>query len=206
MFIATIPVISYVYVFVKLYISVFSELSTFYTYMLYILAILSMSLGVFGALVQRRIKRLIAYSSISTIGYIIAGISGDSILLTQQSLLYLFIYIINIVPLFIIVLNYRINNVQCLDSIRQFSALYSQNSFFFSMMCLFLFSLAGVPPLAGFFGKLLLFTAFGSEAMFMMLFISISFTLIGCYYYIRIIKMVLYDKNQTNYFFATTSY
>ena len=165
-----------------------------------------MSLGVFGALVQRRIKRLIAYSSISTIGYIIAGISGDSILLTQQSLLYLFIYIINIVPLFIIILNYRINNVQCLDSIRQFTALYSQNAFFFSILCLFLFSLAGVPPLAGFFGKLLLFTSFGSEAMFMILFISISFTLIGCYYYIRIIKMVLYDKKKNNYFFATTSY
>ena len=124
MYMATIPVISYAYVFVKLYICVFSELSTFYTYVLYILSISSMAFGVFGAMVQRRIKRLIAYSSVGTVGYVVAGIAGNSILLTQQSLLYILIYILNIVPVFILAVNYRMNNVHCLDSIRHLSSLY----------------------------------------------------------------------------------
>lgn len=86
-----------------------------------------MILGLFGALIQYKIKKLIAYSSISAVGYILAGLSGDTILLVQYSIFYLFIYVLTILPIFIILLNYRINNLYCVDNISSFYSLFYQN-------------------------------------------------------------------------------
>lgn len=86
-----------------------------------------MLFGLFGALIQYKIKKLIAYSSISTVGYILAGLSGDTVLLVQYSIFYLFIYVLNIIPIFIIILNYRINNINCMDNISSFSSMFFQN-------------------------------------------------------------------------------
>jgi NADH-quinone oxidoreductase subunit N len=205
-YLATIPVVSYVYVFVKWYVCIFSELTTFYSYILYVLSMLSISSGVFGALVQRRIKRLIAYSSISTIGYILAGVSGDSIVLTQQCLMYPLIYITNILSIFVVMLNYRFADGQCMDNIRHLSGLYTQNAFAFTAFSIALFSLAGIPPLSGFVSKLLLFTSLSTESMFSLLIFSIIFTLIGSYYYVRIIKMLFYDRVPCTYFYSNPSY
>lgn len=127
MFLSTIPVVSYVYVFIKLYVSIFSDFSFFYSYILYFFSLFSMFFGLFGALVQYKIKKLIAYSSISAVGYILAGLSGDTVLLVQYSVFYLFIYVLNIIPIFIIILNYRINNLNCIDNISSFYSLFYQN-------------------------------------------------------------------------------
>lgn len=86
-----------------------------------------MLFGLFGALIQYKIKKLIAYSSISAVGYILAGLSGDSVLLVQYSILYLFVYVLNVLPIFIIILNYRINNLSCIHNIGSLSSLFYQN-------------------------------------------------------------------------------
>lgn len=196
MFFATVPVISYVYMFIKIYIQLFSELEQILSNIILVFAVLSMLFGVFGGLLQRKIKKFIAYSSVSTIGYILAGIYCNNILATQQCLLYLFVYVINIIGIFIIIISYRMQ--YGIDNIRQLSGLYIQNKFIFVLLSVYLFSLAGIPPFAGFISKLSLFTSYAMDGMYIVLCISIIATLIGSYYYIRIIKMIFYDNMQSS--------
>ena len=205
MFLSTIPVVSYIYVFLKLYICLFSDFFFFYSYILYFFSISSMLFGVFGALIQRKIKKLIAYSSISTVGYILAGLSGDTLILVQYCLFYLFVYIFNIIPIFIFLLNYRINNKFCLDNVRSFSSLFHQNSFLFFFFISFFFSLAGIPPFSGFVSKFFLFSSFGYSSLYSLLLFSLITSIISCYYYLRIIKMIYYDKN-ASFFYSKLTY
>lgn len=86
-----------------------------------------MLFGVLGALIQIKIKKLIAYSSVSTVGYILAGLFGDTVSLVQYGLFYLLVYILNIIPIFILLLNYRINNRYSIENISSFSSLCYQN-------------------------------------------------------------------------------
>ena len=125
-FLSTVPFISYFYVFIKLYISIFSFVADFND-ILSIFSILSMVLGLLGALVQTKIKKILAYSSVTTTGFILAGISSGDIYSISQSLLYLIVYILNITPIFIFILNYRFNNKESIDSITFLSGLYNQN-------------------------------------------------------------------------------
>jgi NADH-quinone oxidoreductase subunit N len=206
MFLSTIPVFSYFYMFSKFYVFIFSDFFSFYNYLLYFTSILSMFSGVFGALIQRKIKKLIAYSSVSTIGYLLASLSGDNVLMVQQCLLYLAVYILNIVPIFIILLNYRINNNISIDNIRSFSSLYSQNKVVFFFFFTFFLSLAGVPPFSGFASKLSLFTALGSEGLFFLLFCGLSTAIISCYYYLRVAKLLFYESYSTFFFCSTFTY
>lgn len=192
MYFATVPVVSYIYMFMKIYINVFAVLENILSNVIMVFAILSMIFGVFGGLLQRRIKKFVAYSSVSTIGYILIGIYCNNIVATQQCLLYLFIYSINLIGIFIIIIHYR--KQYSLDHIRQLSGLYIQNKYIAISFSVYLFSLAGIPPLAGFIGKLYLFTSYAIDGMYFLIVISVIFTLIGCYYYIRIIKMIFYDR------------
>jgi NADH:ubiquinone oxidoreductase subunit 2 (subunit N) len=86
-----------------------------------------MLLGVFGALIQRKIKKLIAYSSVSTVGYVLAGLSINTISSVQYSIFYLLIYVFNVIPIFILLLNYRISNKYSMDHISSLASLCHQN-------------------------------------------------------------------------------
>jgi NADH-quinone oxidoreductase subunit N len=206
MFLSTVPVFSYIYMFIKLYVLIFSDVFSFYNYILYILSVLSMLSGVFGALIQRKIKKLVAYSSVSTVGYILSSLSADNVLMVQQCFLYVLVYLFNIVPIFIIVLNYRVNNRSCVDNIRSFSSLYASNKALFIILFSFFLSLAGVPPFSGFASKLSLFTALGSEGFFLLLSIGLFVAIISCYYYLRVVKMIFYDASRITAFFSMFSY
>jgi NADH-quinone oxidoreductase subunit N len=206
MFLSTVPVFSYIYMFIKLYVLIFSDVFSFYNYILYILSIMSMLSGVFGALIQRKIKKLIAYSSVSTVGYILSSLSGDNVLMVQQCIFYLIVYLLNIVPIFIIILNYRVNNSGVIDNIRSFSSIYSSNKALFLVLFSFFLSLAGVPPFSGFASKLSLFTALGSDGLFILLFIGLFAAIISCYYYLRVVKMIFYDYSSVTFLFSTFSY
>jgi NADH-quinone oxidoreductase subunit N len=205
-FLSTIPVLSYVYVFIKMYVQVLSTFFVFEFNILFILSILSLFSGVAGALVQKKIKKLIAYSSITTIGYILASLSCHSVLLVHYSLYYLFIYVFNILPIFVLLLNYRIYNVRTLDSMYSFTTLFHQNRWFCVLFFSFFFSLAGVPPFAGFFSKLYVFSALGNGSFYPLLLLSICVALLSCYYYLRVIKMAYYDYANTNFFISSIKY
>jgi NADH-quinone oxidoreductase subunit N len=206
MFISTVPVVSYAYLHIKLYISIFSDLSIFYDNMLYIVAISSMMAGASGAFIQKRIKKLIAYSSVSAIGYVLAGLSGDNIILVQQCLLYIPVYIMNISPIFVILVNYRVNNVTNIDSINSFASIYAQNRLLFLTMCSLSSSLAGVPPFAGFASKLFLSAAIGYESLFSLLFLRVVTAIFSCYYHIKVVKMVYYENAPSSFLHVDIAY
>ncbi len=205
-FLSTIPVLSYVYVFIKLYIQVLSSFFVSELNILFVLSIFSLFSGVAGALVQKKIKKLIAYSSITTIGYVLASLSCHSVLLVQYSLYYLFIYIFNILPIFILLLNYRINNKRTLDSMYSFTTLFYQNRWFCLLFFSFFFSLAGVPPFAGFFSKLYVFSALSNGSFYILLTASIIAALFSCYYYLRVIKMAYHDYANAYFFVSSIKY
>lgn len=167
---------------------------------------MSLVSGILGALVQKKIKKLIAYSSITTIGYILASLSCHNALLVQYSFFYLFVYIFNIIPIFILLLNYRINNVRVLDSIYSMTTLFTQNKWLFFLFLSFFISLAGVPPFAGFFSKLYLFSALGNGAHYTLLSICICAALLSCYYYVKVIKMAYYDYKNASFFISYIKY
>jgi NADH-quinone oxidoreductase subunit N len=205
-FFATIPVLSYTYVFIKIYILVLSIFFIAHMNILFMLSILSLLSGVAGALIQKKVKKLIAYSSITTVGYILAALSCHNTLLVHYSLLYLFVYVFNIIPVFVLILNYRINNVATIDSVYSFTTLFSQNKWLFFLFFSFFFSLAGIPPFAGFFSKLYLFSALGNGAHYVLLSTSICATLLSCYYYLRVIKMAYYDYKDASFFVSSIKY
>jgi NADH-quinone oxidoreductase subunit N len=205
-FLSTIPVLSYVYVFIKLYVQILSNFFSYDLNILFWLSIFSILSGVAGGLAQKKIKKLIAYSSITTIGYILAALSCHSIILVQYSLFYLFIYVLNIIPVFILLVNYRINNVKTLDSMYCFTTLYHQNRWLFAIFFSFFFSLSGIPPFSGFFSKLYIFSAFGNGSYYVLLIISIFSALLSCYYYLRVIKMAYYDYLNSSFFVSTIKY
>ena len=86
-----------------------------------------MCFGTVGALIQRRIKRLLAYSTVTTVGYLLAGLSGGTVSLVQYTILYVFTYVMAILPIFIILLNYRVNNMQCMSTVQHVAAMYHKN-------------------------------------------------------------------------------
>lgn len=168
--------------------------------------------GVYGALIQRKIKKFIAYSSVSTVGYILASLSGDNILMVQQCLFYITVYVLTLVPIFLLVLNYRLSNQLCIDYIRSFSSTYTQNNVIFFLLFTFFLSLAGVPPFSGFVSKLSLFTGLGSDGLFFLLLCGLVIAIISCYYYLRFAKIMFYESHSTNsiqstsFFFSTFTY
>jgi NADH-quinone oxidoreductase subunit N len=209
MFLSTVPVVAYTYVFVKLYVLIFSDFFGYFNEMLYVLSVSSMLLGLVGALAQKKIKRLIAYSSVSMIGYVLAGLSSNNILVLSQCFLYVFVYTITVIPIFIIILNYRSANsarVTYLDSIHSFAALYTKNRLLFFTLSSFFLSMAGIPPFAGFYSKFLLFSSLVSEKSYILLSISIFTTLVGAYYYIRVIKIMFYDVENDAFSVSSISY
>jgi len=195
LFISTVPVISYVYVFIKWYVSLFIDSFISNYHILQLFAVSSLLAGIIGGLIQRKIKKLIAYSSISTIGFLLAGLSGDSLLLVQYSLVLLVVYVLTIVPIFVILLNYRRYSVGTLDSIYAIYALFAQNRLLLWLLCAFFFSLAGVPPFAGFCSKLFLFAALSQRYLYGLLAACVVTALLSCYYYIKVIKIGYYDAS-----------
>jgi NADH-quinone oxidoreductase subunit N len=209
MFLSTVPVVAYTYVFVKLYVLIFSDFFGYFNEMLYVLSVSSMLLGLVGALAQKKIKRLIAYSPVSMIGYVLAGLSSNNILVLSQCFPYVFVYTITVIPIFIIILNYRSANsarVTYLDSIHSFAALYTKNRLLFFTPSSFFLSMAGIPPFAGFYSKFLLFPSLVSEKSYIPSSISIFTTLVGAYYHIRVIKIMFYDVENDAFPVSSISY
>lgn len=159
-------------------------------------SILSIIIGTFGALKQTKIKRLLAYSSISHMGFIIINLTTMNILSLNVIYIYLFIYIILNINFFSIYLSIRntfTNNK--LKEIKDFNLIYKVNKPLSFIFILNLFSMAGIPPLLGFFNKMYVFFNLTNNLFFSLFFLLIL-SAIGAFYYINIIKISLFDLNE----------
>jgi NADH:ubiquinone oxidoreductase subunit 2 (subunit N) len=157
-------------------------------------SIASMVLGAFAALSQHKIKRLLAYSSIGHIGYLLIGLSCGTIEGIQSLLIGLFIYVIMTINIFCIVLALRQNRFKYIADL---GALATTNPILAMTMSITMFSYAGIPPLAGFCSKFYLFFAALSCGAYLVAFVGIITSVISCFYYIRFVKIMYFDTPKT---------
>nr|YP_009988061.1 NADH-plastoquinone oxidoreductase subunit 2 [Medicago edgeworthii]QNM38299.1 NADH-plastoquinone oxidoreductase subunit 2 [Medicago edgeworthii] len=163
--------------------------------LLEILAILSMILGNLIAITQTSMKRMLAYSSIGQIGYIIIGIIvGDSNGGYASMITYMLFYISMNLGTFACIVLFGLRTGT--DNIRDYAGLYTKDPFLALSLALCLLSLGGLPPLAGFFGKLHLFWCGWQAGLYLLVSIGLITSVVSIYYYLKIIKLLMTGRNQ----------
>nr|YP_009033555.1 NADH-plastoquinone oxidoreductase subunit 2 [Trifolium meduseum]AHY85634.1 NADH-plastoquinone oxidoreductase subunit 2 [Trifolium meduseum] len=163
--------------------------------LLEILAILSMILGNLIAITQTSIKRMLAYSSIGQMGYVIIGIIvGDSNGGYASMITYMLFYISMNLGTFACIVLFGLRTGT--DNIRDYAGLYTKDPFLALSLALCLLSLGGLPPLAGFFGKLYLFWCGWQAGLYFLVSIGLLTSVVSIYYYLKIIKLLMTGRNQ----------
>ncbi len=191
-FFAAAPKVAALAVLARLLIVPFGSLAHQWGQIIVFISVASMLLGSFAGLVQSSIKRLMAYSSIANVGYALVGIIVGGTAGMQALLIYVAIYFINTLGVFAVILSLR-RKGKSLDRIVDFSGLAKTNPLLALTMVIFMFSLAGVPPLAGFFGKYFIFLAAVKAGMMPLAIIGVLTSVVSAYYYLRIIKLMYFD-------------
>ena len=182
-----------VFIFTIILYTVFNKIALMWRDVIYIIAILTMTLGNLFAMRQRNIKRFLAFSSIAQAGFILLGIIGQSQLGMTTVIYFVLIYIFSNLGAFGVAA--IISNKTGKESIDDYDGLYRTNPMLSLTMMLALFSLAGIPPLAGFFGKFFLFTAAAKQGMYILVFIAVLNTIISLYYYLLVVKAMFLNRS-----------
>jgi NADH-quinone oxidoreductase subunit N len=171
------------------------------------LSIGSMLIGTFYALYQRKIKRLLAYSSVTNIGYIMTSVLNDNIFGLVNGLLFISIYIINLICIFVFFLNlYDAKTKTYIESFYNLVGFYKTHKQLAFLLIIYIFSIAGIPPFSAFFSKLFLITSLFNESYYLIVFIMIITTFLSCFYYLRIVKSISYESSNNWYFIKPFSY
>ena len=198
LFFTMVPKIAALTVFIRFLYVPFLELIDQWQMILVFLSIASMLFGAIAAIGQKNIKRLIAYSSIGHIGYALAGVASASNDGIQSSVIYLTIYIVMNLGFFSCLLMLRRND-NYYESIDDLSGLSKNHPILSFSLLVILFSLAGIPPLAGFFAKFYIFKAVIEQSMYFLAIVGLLSTVIAAYYYLRIIKIIYFDPEKEKY-------
>ena len=158
-----------------------------------LVSILSMALGAFAAINQRNIKRLMAYSSIGHVGYALVGLAAGTEIGVRGVLIYLSIYLVMNIGTFACILCMR-RGGRMVEEIDDLAGLGKTHPLLAATMVVFMFSLAGIPPLAGFFGKLYVFLAAIESGLYLLAILGVIASVVGAFYYLRIIKIMYFDE------------
>ena len=201
-FFSITPKISILAVFIRVFLEGFYDLMIDWQTILIFSSLASMILGAVGALSQNKIKRLLAYSSIGHVGYLLAGLCCGTIEGVQGLLIYLVVYILMTVNIFGIILfplrREFINSVQRIKYTTDLGMMAKTNPVLSFTLTVSLFSIAGIPPLAGFYSKAFLFFATLSSNLYLLAVIGVLTSVISCFYYIRVVK-IMYFENPKNW-------
>ena len=198
LFFTMVPKIAALTVFIRFLYVPFSNLLDQWQMIIVFLSIASMLFGAIAAIGQTNIKRLIAYSSIGHIGYTLAGLATASNEGIQSSITYILIYVVMNLALFSCLLMLKRNN-QYYEDIDDLSGLSKNHPLLSLCLLAILFSLAGIPPLAGFFAKFYIFTAVLEQSMYFLAIVGLLSTVVAAFYYLRIIKIIYFDKEKERY-------
>ena len=198
LFFTMVPKIAALTVFIRFLYVPFLNLIDQWQMIIVFLSIASMLFGAIAAIGQTNIKRLIAYSSISHIGYTLAGLAAGTNNGIQSSIVYISIYIIMNLALFSCLLMLKRNN-KYYEDIKDLSGLSKNHPLLSLSLLVILFSLAGIPPLAGFFAKFYIFKAVIEQSMFFLAVVGLLSTVVAAFYYLRIIKIIYFDEEKEKY-------
>ncbi len=192
-FFAAAPKVAGIAMFVRAAVAAFPGITTQWQQIIVFVAIASMLLGAFAAIGQRNIKRLMAYSSIGHMGYALIGLAAGTAEGVQGVLLYMAIYITMTLGVFAVILAMR-RSTGMVESIDQLSGLARTHPTMAFLLAMLLFSMAGVPPLAGFFAKFYVFLAAIKAGLYVLAVIGVLASVVGAYYYLAIVKLMYFDE------------
>ena len=192
-FFAIVPKIAALTVFIRFMYVPFVNIVDQWQSIIIFLSIASMILGGVAAIGQKNIKRLLAYSSIGHMGYALAGLATATTSGMQSTIIYLIIYLVMNVAIFGCVFMMRRENI-FYEDINDLSGMSKNHPLLAVCFLITLFSLAGIPPLAGFFAKFYIFMAVIESKMYMLAIIGLLTTVVSAFYYLKIIKIIYFDK------------
>ena len=195
---AVVPKVAGLAVLIKFMFIPFSNILSEWQLIIIFISIASMILGAVAAIVQKNIKRLLAYSSIGHVGYALAGVATGVISGYESSIIYISIYVVMNIGAFSCLYLLK-KDGEYRENISDLSGLSKKQPLLAISFLVILFSLAGIPPLAGFFAKFYVFTAVIEQKMYALAIIGLLTTVISAFYYIRIIKIIYFDDNAISF-------
>ncbi|MEK1888472.1 MAG: NADH-quinone oxidoreductase subunit NuoN [Phyllobacterium sp.] len=192
-FFASAPKMAAMALLTRVVIETFQPITHDWQQVVVFIAIASMVLGAFAAIGQRNIKRLMAYSSISHMGYALVGLAAGTVVGVRGVAIYMLIYLVTTLGTFAFILAMRRKDGN-VEQISDLSGLSRTNPIMATILTILMFSLAGIPPLAGFWGKWYTFLAAMQANLYALAIIGIVASVVGAFYYLRIIKIMWFDE------------
>ncbi len=193
-FLSVVPKIAVFAVIIRFLVFPFGEISVDWGKIILILSITSMIIGSLGAINQTDIKRLMAYSTINHVGFILIGLVAG----TEDGIIaiciYLILYLLMNIGVFVIILNLKRDGIN-VSMIKDLSGYFSNNQFMACCMAIFMFSMAGIPPLSGFLGKLIVLNVAIDNNLYFLAITGVLSSVIAAFYYLRIVKLMFFDKS-----------
>lgn len=192
-FFAAAPKVAAVALITRTMVEPFGNILPDWQQIIVFVSIASMALGAFAAIGQSNIKRLLAYSSIGNVGYALVGLAAGTEQGVQGVVLYMIIYLIMTLGSFACVLAMRRKGFM-VEEINDLAGLARHNKGLAFVFAMLMFSLAGIPPLAGFFAKYFVFAAAVNAGLYALAIIGVVTSVVGAYYYLRIVKIIYFDE------------
>ncbi len=193
LFFAALPKVAALTVFIRFLYTPFVNLIDQWQTILVFISIASMVFGAIAAIGQSNLKRLIAYSSIGHMGYALAGLASGTNQGIQSSVTYISIYLVMTLAFFSCLFMLRKKN-EFYEMIEDLSGLSTNHPLLSISLLIVLFSLAGIPPLAGFFAKFYIFMAVIEQSMYFLAIVGLLSTVVAAFYYLKLIKIIYFDK------------
>lgn len=192
-FFASAPKVAAMAIFVRVLIEAFPHISHQWQQIVAFVSLASMVLGAFAAIGQRNIKRLLAYSSIGHMGFALVGLAAGTPEGVRGVLVYMAIYVVMTLGTFACVLTMR-RKGQAVETVEDLAGLARRNPLMALMLGALMFSLAGIPPLAGFLAKYYVFVAAIQAGLYGLAVVGVLASVVGAYYYLRIVKIMYFDE------------
>jgi NADH-quinone oxidoreductase subunit N len=192
-FFATAPKVAAIALLARVMMGPFNEFVTQWQQIVVVISIASMLLGAFAAIYQTNIKRLMAYSSIGHVGYALVGLAAGTEAGLRGLIVYMAIYVIMNLGTWGCILCMRQKQVM-VEGIEDLKGLSKSHPMMALALGIFMFSMAGIPPLAGFFGKLYVFLAAIEAGLYALAVIGVLSSVVGAFYYLRIVKLMYFDE------------
>ncbi|MEM9575125.1 MAG: NADH-quinone oxidoreductase subunit NuoN, partial [Pseudomonadota bacterium] len=193
-FFAAAPKMAAMAMLVRVVADAFGSVTADWQQIIVFISIASMALGAVAAIGQRNIKRLMAYSSIGHMGYALVGLAAGTVAGIQGVAIYMAIYLVMTLGTFAFILAMRRKDEGNVEQIDDLAGYASNNPLQATVLTILMFSLAGIPPLAGFWGKWYVFLAAIEAGLYPLAIIGVVASVVGAFYYLRIIKIMWFDE------------
>ncbi|CCM75225.1 NADH-quinone oxidoreductase subunit NuoN [Rhizobium mesoamericanum] len=193
-FLASAPKVAAMAMMTRIVITAFQPVLADWQQVVVFISIASMLLGSFAAIGQKNIKRLMAYSSIGHMGYALVGLAAGNQTGVSGVMLYMVIYMVMTLGSFAIIMSMRRKDGTVVEEVNDLAGLSTTNPFMATVLTILMFSLAGIPPLAGFFAKYFVFVAAIEAKLYALAIIGVLASVVGAYYYLRVIKLMWFDE------------